>query len=60
MFVIGSVTGRLVLARPQFADVPLWNADAVKGNLVAIMRGPGLPAETVNYGVKIFYAQQVG
>ena len=25
----GSITGRVVLARPQFADVPLWNADEV-------------------------------
>ena len=42
-----NVRGRLVWARPPFADMPLWNADAVRGNIVAIMRGPAAPAPGV-------------
>ncbi len=37
------VYGRLVLARPPYADEPLWNAESVRGCIVAIMRGPRTP-----------------
>ena len=55
-----NVRGRVVWARPPFADMPLWNADAVRGNIVAIMRGPAAPAPAVSYGLKVHHAQLAG
>jgi hypothetical protein len=55
-----NVRGRLVWARPPFADMPLWNADKVAGNIVAIVRGPAAPATAVSYGLKLHHAQIAG
>jgi hypothetical protein len=49
-----------VWARPAYAQVPLWNAPEVNGNIVAIMRGPGPPASGVTYAVKLHHAQIAG
>jgi hypothetical protein len=49
-----------VWARPAYAQVPLWNAPEVNGNIVAIMRGPGPPASGVPYAVKLQHAQLAG
>jgi hypothetical protein len=49
-----------VWARPAYAQVPLWNASEVNGNIVAIMRGPGPPASGVTYAVKLHHAQIAG
>ena len=54
------VRGKLVWARPPFADMPLWNAEQVKGKIVAIVRGPAAPATAVSYGLKLHHAQQAG
>ena len=38
------IRGVLVWARPQYADMPLWNAQQVRGNVVVILRfAPALP-----------------
>ena len=47
-------------ARPPFADIPLWNAEKVRGNIVAIVRGPAAPATAVSYGLKMYHAQLAG
>eukprot|EP00960_Hanusia_phi_P063720 765546-Hanusia_phi.AAC.5 len=57
---IRNITARLVLARPPFADVPLWNADEVRGKICAIMRGPKPPAEMVSFTTKLYHAQLAG
>jgi len=49
-----------VWARPIYADQPLWNADQVRGKIVAVMRGPRPPAPVVGYNVKIYYCQRAG
>lgn len=54
------VAGTLVWARPAHAQVPLWNAHEVNGNIVAIMRGPAPPAPGVGYAVKLQHAQLAG
>ena len=54
------VRGRLVWARPSFADMPLWNAEKVRGNIVAIVRGPAAPATAVSYGLKMYHAELAG
>ena len=54
------VAGALVWARPAHAQVPLWNAHDVNGNIVAIMRGPSPPAPGVGYAVKLQHAQLAG
>ena len=54
------VKGTLVWARPPFADMPLWNAEQVRGKIVAIVRGPAAPATAVSYGTKLHHAQQAG
>jgi len=57
---------RLVFARPPYADVPLWNAEDVRGKIVAIMRGPGSgkeggdPGHAVPFAVKVYHAQVAG
>ena len=42
------------------ADIPLWNAEKVRGNIVAIVRGPAAPATAVSYGLKMYHAQLAG
>ncbi|KAJ1483953.1 hypothetical protein T484DRAFT_1798278 [Baffinella frigidus] len=37
---IKDVTGKMVMACPPFGDVPLWNAEQVRGKMVVMMRGP--------------------
>ena len=54
------VTAELVWARPICAQVPLWNANAVNGKIVAIMRGPAPPAAGVGYAMKLHHAQLAG
>ena len=54
------VASRLLFARPPFADEPLWNAAEVTGRVVAIMRGPPLPAVPVPYAQKLRHAQEAG
>ena len=54
------VKARLVWARPPFADMPLWNAEKVRGQIVAIVRGPAAPATAVSYGLKLHHAQEAG
>ena len=54
------VTARLVWARPIHADQPLWNADEVRGKIVACMRGPRPPAKACSYNVKLYHIQNAG
>ena len=42
------------------ADVPLWNADEVRGKICMVMRGPRHPAPPVNYHEKIHHVQEAG
>ncbi len=44
----------------QYAELPLWNADEVRGKIVAVMRGPPPPHEGTPYAVKILHAQEAG
>ena len=54
------VTARLVWARPIHADQPLWNADEVRGKIVACLRGPRPPAKACSYNLKLYHAQNAG
>ena len=54
------VTARLVWARPLYADQPLWNANEVRGKIVAVSRGPRAPANACSYSVKLFHCQNAG
>jgi hypothetical protein len=51
------VSGQLVWARPKHADMPLWNAEQVKGNIVVIMSGPTTHAPLP---LKIIHAHAAG
>jgi hypothetical protein len=57
---IRPVSARLVWARPVYADQPLWNAEEVRGKIVAVMRGPRAPGPVVPYAVKLYYCQEAG
>jgi hypothetical protein len=54
------VTARLIWARPIHADQPLWNADEVRGKIVACMRGPRPPAKACSYNMKLYHIQNAG
>jgi hypothetical protein len=57
---IREVTAPLVLARPQYGDQPLWNADEVRGKILLVMRGPPPPHEGTSYATKVYHAQKAG
>ncbi len=54
----GKVRGELVWARPKHADMPLWNAKQVNGNIVVIMSGP--TATHAPLALKIKHAHAAG
>ena len=54
----GKVRGELVWARPKHADMPLWNAKQVNGNIVVIMSGP--TATHAPLALKIKHADAAG
>uniref|UniRef100_A0A7S0EEF0 PA domain-containing protein n=1 Tax=Hanusia phi TaxID=3032 RepID=A0A7S0EEF0_9CRYP len=57
---IRKISARLVWARPQHAEMPLWNAAEARGKIVAVMRGPRANAPPCNFSLKLFYCQQAG
>ena len=55
---IRDVTAPLVFARPQHAELPLWNADEVRGKIVAVMRGPPPPSAGTSYARQVLLARR--
>ena len=51
------VCGSLVWARPVHADLPLWNADEVSGNILVTSSGPAGTPACVPWGLVLFHAQ---
>lgn len=56
-----NLVGKLVWARPQYAEVPLWNAADCGNSIVVIVMGPARqPKCIVSMSLKLHHAQQAG
>jgi len=54
------VRGEFVWARPQYGDLPLWNAEHVQGSIVAMFCGPPPPASPVSISEQLLHAEAAG
>lgn len=54
------VIGKLVMARPLFGDMPLWNKEECRNAIVVMARGPASSDYKVSFSLKIHHAQMAG